>query len=55
MTGCVPRPKSCFTTLSFRVLPVTAEPYGCPFSRLRGIPGRSVIQALWTFPEGNGV
>jgi hypothetical protein len=33
-------------TLGFRVMSVTTKPSGCPFSRLLGIPGRSVIQAL---------
>jgi hypothetical protein len=29
-----------------------AEPSGCPFFRLRGIPGRCIIQAPDSAPEG---
>ena len=33
-------------THGFRVLPVTAEPSGCPFPRRGVVPGRSVFQVL---------
>jgi hypothetical protein len=33
-------------THGFRVLPITAEPSGCPFPCRSVIPGQSVIQAL---------
>jgi hypothetical protein len=41
-----------FATRGFRVLLFMAEPSGCPFSRLRGIPGRCIIQAPDSAPEG---
>jgi hypothetical protein len=44
-----------FAAPSFRVLPVTAEPSGCPFPSAvwRMVPGRSVLQALMSSPGGD--
>jgi hypothetical protein len=55
-SAAFPDTRPGFATLGFRVLLVTAEPYGCPFSSAvrRIIPGRSVIQALMSFPGGSG-
>ena len=39
-------------THGFRVLPVTAEPSGCPFPCLSVVPGRSVIQAPLPISRG---
>ena len=47
--------RSGFATPGFQVLLVMADPYGCPFvpTFRRDFPGRSVIQALVTFPGGS--
>jgi hypothetical protein len=47
--------RSGFATPGFQVLLVTADPYGCPFfpTFRRDFPGRSVLQALVTFPGGS--
>ena len=47
--------RSVFATPGFPVLPVTADPSGCPFVPVfrQDIPGRSVLQALGAdTPEG---
>jgi len=46
--------RSGFATPGVPVLPFTAELSGCPFVPVfrRDFPGRSIIQALVTFPEG---
>jgi hypothetical protein len=47
--------RSVPATRGFPVLPVTADPSSCPFSCLRRIPGRSVLQAPVPIPEGAGI